>query len=71
MWQAKHISGKAVKRLLTDDEKKRWETHPATKGIYRYQQVSDPEPIVKKIIELPFEAKKYDPEKPSSKKSKE
>lgn len=58
-------SGKKVKRLLTDDEKQAWETHPATKNLFRYE-VSKQEPVKRVEVPEPI-AKRFEPRQEAKK----
>jgi hypothetical protein len=53
-------SGKPVKRILTDDEKKAWESHASTRGLFNYVQVNL-EPVKRVEVQGPIGAGKFDP----------
>ena len=57
MWRPiKKSSGKRIDTLLSDDEKKVWETHPTTRRIYTFVFEKEPE---KPKIDPPIEARDF------------
>lgn len=59
-WKAiKKSSGAVDPRVFTDADKKAWETHPITKGKYRFEEIPE-----KPKTQPPIEAKEVTPKKP-------
>lgn len=57
MWvPIKKFNGKSVNTLLTTEQKEAWEAHAATRNIYRFEYIEEPE---RPKIEPPIEAKSF------------